>query len=38
MELYPEMIGGKSTVVLSTDSDLFKYLKEMQIQDEKGEE
>lgn len=32
MELYPEMIGGKSTVVLSTDSDLFKYLKEMQIQ------
>ena len=25
MELYPEMIGGKSTVVLSTDSDLYKY-------------
>ena len=32
MELYPEMIGGKSTVVLSTDSDLFKYFKEMQTQ------
>ena len=31
MELYPGMIGGKSTVVLSTDSDLFKYLKEMQV-------
>ena len=38
MELYPEMIGGKSTVVLSTDSDLFKYLKGMQIQDESEEE
>ena len=38
MELYPEMIGGKSTVVLSTDSDLFKYLKGMQIQDENEEE
>jgi len=38
MELYPEMIGGKSTVVLSTDSDLFKYLKAMQIQDENEEE
>ena len=32
MELYPEMIGGKSTMVLSTDSDLFKYLKGMQAQ------
>ena len=38
MELYPEMIGGKSTVVLSTDSDLFKYLKAMQIQDSEEEE
>ena len=38
MELYPEMIGGKSTVVLSTDSDLFKYLKGMQIQDSEEEE
>jgi membrane protease subunit HflC len=38
MELYPEIIGGKSTVVLSTDSDLFKYLKAMQIQDSKEEE
>ena len=38
MELYPEMIGGKSTVVLSTDSDLLKYLKGMQIQDSEEEE
>ncbi len=38
MELYPEMIGGKSTVVLSTDSDLFKYLKGMKIQDSEEEE
>ncbi len=38
MELYPEMIGGKSTVVLSTDSDLFKYLKAMRIQDSEEEE
>ena len=38
MELYPEMIGGKSTVVLSTDSDLFKYLKAMKIQDSEEEE
>ena len=38
MELYPEMIGGKSTVVLSTDSDLFKYLKGMRIQDSEEEE
>ena len=30
MELYPLIIGGKSTVVLSTDSDLFKYLKQVQ--------
>ena len=29
MELYPLIIGGKSTVVLSTDSDLFKYLKQV---------
>jgi len=27
MELYEEMLSGESTVVLSTDSDLFKYLK-----------
>ncbi|MEM7696772.1 MAG: protease modulator HflC [Verrucomicrobiota bacterium] len=27
MELYKEMLAGDSTVVLSTDSDLFKYLK-----------
>ena len=38
MELYPEMIGGKSTVVLSTDSDLLKYLKGVQIQDSEEEE
>ena len=38
MELYPEMIGGKSTVVLSTDSDLFKYFKEMQMQVPEKEE
>jgi len=30
MELYPLIIGGKSTVILSTDSDLFKYLKQVQ--------
>jgi membrane protease subunit HflC len=34
MELYPDLIGGKSTVVLSTDSDLFKYMKRI---DPKGE-
>jgi len=38
MELYPEMIGGKSTVVLSTDSDLFRYFKEMQTQVPEKEE
>ena len=38
MELYPEMIGGKSTIVLSTDSDLFKYFKEMQTQVPEKEE
>ena len=38
MELYPEMIGGKSTVVLSTDSDLFKYLKGMKTQDSEEKE
>lgn len=27
MELYGDILGGKSTVVLSTNSDLFKYLK-----------
>ena len=30
MELYGEMLGGDSTVVLSTESDLFKYLKEVE--------
>ena len=33
MELYPEMMGGKSTVVLSTNSDLFKYLKKVEMHD-----
>lgn len=27
MELYEEMLAGESTVILTTDSDLFKYLK-----------
>ncbi len=27
MELYEEMLSGESTLVLTTDSDLFKYLK-----------
>ncbi len=27
MEVYGEVLGGDSTVILSTDSDLFKYLK-----------
>lgn len=27
MELYEQMLSGESTIVLSTDSDLFKYLK-----------
>ncbi|MDA8634558.1 protease modulator HflC [Verrucomicrobiales bacterium] len=27
MEMYEDMLAGESTVVLSTDSDLFKYLK-----------
>ena len=27
MELYGEILGGDSTVILSTDSDLFQYLK-----------
>ena len=30
MELYPEILGGKSTVILSTSSDLFKYLKKVE--------
>jgi hypothetical protein len=30
MELYPEILGGKSTVILSTNSDLFKYLKKVE--------
>jgi membrane protease subunit HflC len=30
MELYGEMLGGDSTVVLTTESDLFKYLKEVE--------
>ncbi len=30
MELYGEMLGGDSTVILSTESDLFKYLKEVE--------
>ena len=27
MEMYRETIGPKSTLVLSTDSDLYKFLK-----------
>ena len=27
METYQEMLGGDSTLVLTTDSDIFKYLK-----------
>lgn len=30
MELYPEMIGSGDTLILSTDSDLFRYLKKIQ--------
>jgi membrane protease subunit HflC len=30
MELYPEMIGSGDTLILSTDSDLFQYLKKIQ--------
>lgn len=30
MELYEQMLTGDSTVVLSTDSDMFKYLKSME--------
>jgi membrane protease subunit HflC len=30
MELYGDILGGKSTVVLSTNSDLFKYLKRIE--------
>ena len=30
MELYIEILGGDSTVILSTDSDLFHYLKRTQ--------
>ena len=33
MELYPEIMSGKSTVVLSTNSDLFKYLKKVEMHD-----
>ena len=29
MEIYEKMLSGESTVVLSTDSDIFKYLKSM---------
>jgi len=37
MELYPDLIGGKSTVVLSTDSDLFKYMKRIEPKGEGAE-
>ena len=30
MELYEQMLSGQSTVILSTDSDMFKYLKSVQ--------
>ena len=30
MELYEAMLAGESTVILSTDSDMFKYLKKVQ--------
>ncbi|MDF1812832.1 MAG: protease modulator HflC [Verrucomicrobiales bacterium] len=30
MALYEKMLSGKSTVVLSTDSDMFKYLKSVE--------
>ena len=33
MELYPEIMSGKSTVVLSTNSDLFKYLQNAEMHD-----
>ncbi len=32
MELYGEILGGKSTIVLSTNSDLFKYLKTVNVE------
>jgi membrane protease subunit HflC len=28
MEIYPELLNKDSTVILSTDSDLFQFLKE----------
>jgi membrane protease subunit HflC len=31
MELYGEILGGDSTVILSTDSDLFQYLKRSEL-------
>ena len=30
MELYPEMLGGDSTLILSTDSELFQFLKRIE--------
>ena len=30
MELYEQMLAGQSTVIMSTDSDMFKYLKSVQ--------
>lgn len=37
MEIYPEMLNQDSTVILSTDSDLFRFLKTAEPAD-KGEE
>lgn len=37
MELYQNILSGESTMVLSTDSDLFKYLKSMEPQSGIGE-
>ncbi len=38
MEMYRETIGAQSTLVLSTDSDLFKFLKSSDAVKSGGEE
>jgi len=34
METYPKVLGSDTTVILSTDSDLFKFLKGMDVSSE----
>ncbi|MDM7859419.1 protease modulator HflC [Alteromonas sp. ASW11-36] len=36
MAAYPSVIGNSTTLILTTDSELFKYLKEPGLEEEKG--